>query len=93
MKEMKVRGYGWWTSYTDTHVQETFLTPKRHDQRRTSPHHSTIKMPRLENKERILNAARGKHQHTYKCKHIRITSDLSAKPCNLGKHVKMYFKT
>jgi hypothetical protein len=56
MKEMKVRGYGWWTSYTDTHVQETFLTPKRHDQRRTSPHHIRIKVPRLESKESILKA-------------------------------------
>jgi hypothetical protein len=35
-------------------------------------------MPKLENKERILKAAREKWQLRYKGKHIRITSDHSA---------------
>jgi hypothetical protein len=35
-------------------------------------------MTTIENKERILKVSREKCQLTYKCKHIRITSDLSA---------------
>jgi hypothetical protein len=35
-------------------------------------------MPNLENKERILKASREKCPLTYKGKHVRITSDLSA---------------
>jgi hypothetical protein len=61
----------------DTHVQEAFWTPNRRDQKRTTPHHIIIKIPKLENKERVLKASREKHQLTQKGKHIRITSDLS----------------
>jgi hypothetical protein len=35
-------------------------------------------VPNLENKERLLEAARGKCHLTYKGKHIRITLDFSA---------------
>jgi hypothetical protein len=35
-------------------------------------------MPNLEIKERILKSSREKHKLTYKHKHVRITSDLSA---------------
>jgi hypothetical protein len=35
-------------------------------------------MSNLENKEKILKNSRENHQLTYKCKHIRITSELSA---------------
>jgi hypothetical protein len=62
----------------DTHVQRAFQTPNRHDQKRTTPLHIIIKMPNLENKERILKSSRQNHMLTYKGKHIRITSDLSA---------------
>jgi hypothetical protein len=44
----------------------------------TTPWHIITKMSKLENKERILKAAREKCQLTYKGKHIRITSDISA---------------
>jgi hypothetical protein len=37
-----------------------------------------FKIPQLENKEKILKAAREKCQITYKGKNIRIASDLSA---------------
>jgi hypothetical protein len=53
--------------------------PNIHDQKRASFHHIIIKMPRLQNKERILKAIREKHQFTYNCKFIRITSDLLTK--------------
>jgi hypothetical protein len=39
-------------------VQETFRTPYRYDQKTTSPYHTTVKMPRLENKEMILKATK-----------------------------------
>jgi hypothetical protein len=31
----------------DTHVQEAFQTPNRHEQKRTIPYHDIIKMPKL----------------------------------------------
>jgi hypothetical protein len=60
-----------------TKVQEVFRTPNTHDHKKTSAHHITLKMPRSENKERILKAKREKYQLSYKGKHIRITSDFS----------------
>jgi hypothetical protein len=63
-----------------THIQETFQNPNRHDQKRTTPCHIITKMPKLENKERLLKSARENHQLTYKSKHIRINLDLSAIP-------------
>jgi hypothetical protein len=44
-----------------------------------------MKMPKLENKERILKDAREKHQLTYKGKHIRIIIDLSPQNQKSGK--------
>jgi hypothetical protein len=40
----------------DIQKQETYIAPNRHDQKRTSPHNITVKMLRLENKERVLKA-------------------------------------
>jgi hypothetical protein len=37
----------------------------------TTPHHIIIKMPRLENKERTLKAAREKHLLPYKGKQLK----------------------
>jgi hypothetical protein len=51
---------------------------EQHGQKRTTLHHIIIKIPKLENKEKILKAAREKCQFTYKGKHKRIISDLSA---------------
>jgi predicted DNA-binding helix-hairpin-helix protein len=63
----------------DPHVQEAFQTSNRHDQKRTMPHHIIMKMPKLENKEKILETAKENCQCTHKGKHIRITSDFSTK--------------
>jgi hypothetical protein len=41
-------------------LQEAFRIPNRYDQKRIFPHHIIIKMPRVQNKERILKAAREK---------------------------------
>jgi hypothetical protein len=50
----------------DTNVQEAFPTPNRHEQKRTTLSHIIIKMPKVENKERILNTAGEKCQFMYK---------------------------
>jgi hypothetical protein len=35
----------------DIQVKGAIRTPNQHDQKRTSPHHIIVKMPRVENKE------------------------------------------
>jgi hypothetical protein len=43
------------------HVQEAFRIPNRQDQKRTSPCHIIVKTLGIQNKGRILKAAREKH--------------------------------
>jgi ribosomal protein L35AE/L33A len=62
----------------NNHVQEAFQTSNRHDQKKTNPQQIIINIPNLENKERILKASGKTCLLTYKGKHIRITSVLSA---------------
>ena len=47
------------------------------DPRRPTPSHIIIKMARLKDKERILQAAREKQEVTYKGAPIRLSSDFS----------------
>jgi hypothetical protein len=58
-------------------IQEAYRTPNRLDQKRNSSHHTIIKTPNAQNKERILKVVRGKGQVTYKGRPIRITPDFS----------------
>ena len=58
-------------------IQEAYRTPNRLDQKRTSPRHIIIKTQSIQNKERILRAAKEKGQVTYKGKPIRLTPDFS----------------
>ncbi len=58
-------------------VQEAYRTPNRLDQKKTSPRHIIIKTQNIQNKERILRAAKEKGQVTYKGKPIRLTPDFS----------------
>ena len=44
----------------NTKVQEAQRIPNKLDPKRTTPRHIIIKMPRIKDKERILNAAREK---------------------------------
>jgi hypothetical protein len=63
----------------DIQIQKTFTTtPNRNDQKRTFMYHIVIKMPRVQNKEIILNTAKEKCQLTYKRQLIRITYDFLA---------------
>ena len=47
------------------------------DSKRTTPRHIIIKMPKVRDKERILNAAREKETITYKGVPIRLSADFS----------------
>ena len=59
-------------------VQEAYRTTNRLDQKiKKSPHHIVIKMQNIQNKERILRAAKEKGQVKYKGKPIRITPNFS----------------
>ncbi|CAH7172607.1 LOC299282 [Phodopus roborovskii] len=58
-------------------VQEAYRTPNRLDQRKKTPRHIIIKTPSIQNKEKILRAAKEKGQVTYKGRPIKITPDFS----------------
>lgn len=63
---------------TDIQIQEAQRTPSRHDPKRSSPRHIVITLSKVKDKERILKAARGKRQVTYKGTPVRLTADFSA---------------
>jgi hypothetical protein len=54
------------TTTMPMYKQETYRTLNRLDQKRNSCHHIIIKIPNALNKERILEAVRGKGQGLYK---------------------------
>ncbi|KAL6088973.1 hypothetical protein STEG23_021130 [Scotinomys teguina] len=54
-------------------TQEAYRTPNRLDPQKNSSHHIIIKTLNIQNKERILRAAKEKGQLTYKGRPIRIT--------------------
>ena len=58
-------------------VQETQRVPKKLDQKRNTPRHIIITIPKIKDTERILEAARGKERFTYKRVPIRLSADFS----------------
>ena len=58
-------------------VQEAQRVPKKLDPRRDTPRHIIITLPKIKNKERILEAAREKDTVTYKGVPIRLSADFS----------------
>ena len=58
-------------------VQEVQRVPKKLDPRRNIPRHIIITLPKIKNKERILEAAREKDKVTYEGVPIRLSSDFS----------------
>ena len=58
-------------------VQEAQKVPKKLDPRRNTPRHIIITLAKMKDKERILNAARGKERVTYKGVPIRLSADFS----------------
>ena len=58
-------------------VQEAQRVPEKLDPRRNTPRHIIIKLPKIKQKERILEAAREKETVTYKGLPIRLSADFS----------------
>ena len=58
-------------------VQEAQRVPKKMDPKRNTPRHIIIKLPKIKDKERILNEARRKERVTYKGMPIGLSADFS----------------
>ena len=58
-------------------VQEAQRVPKKLDLKRNTPRHIIITLPKIKQKERILEAAKEKETVTYKGVPIRLSADLS----------------
>ena len=58
-------------------VQEAQRVPKNLDPRKNTPRHIIITLPKIKDKERILEAAREKDTVTYKGLPIRLSADFS----------------
>ena len=58
-------------------VQEAQRIPKKLDPRTHTPRHIIITLPKMKQKERILEAAREKETVTYKGLPIRLSADFS----------------
>ena len=61
----------------DMQVQEAQRVPIMMDPKRPTPRHIIIKVPKVEDRERILKAAREKKLVTYKGVPIRLSGDFS----------------
>ena len=61
----------------DSQVQEAQRVPKKLDPRRSTPRHIIIILPKIKDKERILEAAREKETVTYKGVPIRLLAGFS----------------
>ena len=73
-------------------VQEAQRVPKKLDPRRNTPRHIIIPFPKMKQKERILEAARGKETVTYKVVPIRLAADLSEETLQARRDRKEVFK-
>ena len=58
-------------------VQEAQRVPKKLDPRRNTPRHIIITLPKIKDKERLLEAAREKETVTYKGVPITLSADFS----------------
>ena len=58
-------------------VQEAQRVPKTLDQRKHTPRHIIITLPKIKQKERILQAAREKETVIYKGVPMRLSADFS----------------
>ena len=73
-------------------IQEAQRVPKKLDQRRHTPRHIIITLPKIKNKERILKAAREKETVTYKGLPIRLSANFSKDPSTQEGAGKKYSK-
>ena len=77
---------------TDMQVQEAQRVPNKLDPTRPTPRHIIIKMPKVKDKERILEAAREKDTVTYKGVPIRLSEDFSKETLQARRDWKEVFK-
>ena len=73
-------------------VQEAQRVPKKLDPRRNTPRHIIITLPKLKDKERILEAAREKGTVTYKGVPIRLSADFSKETLQVRRGWKEVFQ-
>ena len=73
-------------------VQEGQRVPYRINPRRNTARHILIKLSKIKYKEKILKAARGKQQITYKGIPIRLTADVSAETLQARREWQGTFK-
>ena len=76
----------------DMQVQETQRIPKKLDPRRNTPKHTIIKLPKVKDKERILEVAREKETVTYKGVPMRLSADFSKETLQARRVWKEVFK-
>lgn len=80
-----------WTEL-DPRIQEANRTPNYLNPNRPSPRHIVLKLSKINDKERILKAAREKKTVTYKGKPIRLSSDFSAETLQARREWNQIFK-
>ena len=73
-------------------VQEAQRVPKKLDPRRNTPRHIIITLPKVKEKERILEAAREKDTVTYKGVPIRLSADFSKETLQARRDWKVVFE-
>ena len=76
----------------DMQVQEAQRVPNKMDTKRPTPRHSIIKMPKVKDKERILEAAREKQLVTYKGIPIRLSANFSKETLQARRDWQEIFK-
>ena len=73
-------------------VQEAQRVPKKLDPRKHTPRHIIITLPKITEKENILEATRGKERVTYKGVPIRLSADFSKETLKARRGWKEIFK-
>ena len=73
-------------------VQEAYRVPKKLDPRRNTPRHIIIKIPKVKDKERILEAARERQRVAYKGIPIRLSADFSKETLQAKRGWKEVFR-
>ena len=69
---------------------DTTRVPKKLDPRRNTPRHIIITLPKIKEKERILEAAREKDTVTYKGVPIRLSADFCKETLQARTYIQDY---
>ena len=73
-------------------VQEAQRVPKKFDPRRNTPRHIIMTLPKIKEKERILEAAREKEAVTHKGVPIKLSADFSKETLQTRRGQKEVFE-